>query len=142
MPRLRTGQFAGMTVTLESRIPQIIAVAEAETQGATLRTAQLMVRVAKDRSRVESGSMKGGWQYRKAPQSKTYEVFNPVTHTVFNEYGTIYMAAQPMLTPAMEVARMTYPAEIRGIWAQLASGTILHGRISKAESLNPGSTFA
>lgn len=142
MPRLRTGRFAGNTVVLESRIPQIIAVAEAETQGIALKAARNIVRIAKEHSREETGAMKAGWQYRKAPESKTYEVFNPVTYTIFNELGTIHMPAQPMLEPAMAETRLTYAADMRNLWAQLASGRIMAGRIARSESLRAGSTFA
>lgn len=131
-----------MTVTVESRFPQIIAIAEAHTQGASLRAAQNITRIAKDHSRVESGAMKAGWQYRRAPASKTYEVFNMVEHTIFNEHGTVNMAPQPMLAPAMAETRLTYPADIASIWTQLASGKILAGRITPSERLSPGSTFA
>lgn len=131
-----------MTVTLRSQIPQIIATAEAETQGATLKAAQNIVRIAKDRSREDTGAMKAGWEYRKAPESKTYEVFNAVRYTVFNEYGTIHMAAQPMLTPAIAETRLEYPKDIRSIWVQLASGKVLRGSgRSRAAALNPGSTL-
>lgn len=140
-PRLASGQFVGATVVLESRIPQIIAVAEAETQQITQRAAQNMVRVAKDHSRVDTGAMKAGWQYRRAPEAKTYEVFNMVRYTIFNEFGTVNMSAQPMLAPAMAETQETYVGAMRGLWAQLASGRIMAGRIGRSESLRPGSTF-
>lgn len=36
---------------------------------------------------------------------KPWVVANPVEHTLYNEYGTVNMAAQPMLVPAVEEAR-------------------------------------
>lgn len=133
-------------VTVDSRIPEMIAVAEAETQAATLKTARNIVAGAKARSRVDTEAMKMGWQFRRGLESKTYEVFNPVYYTVFNEYGTVNMTAQPMLTPAVEEARQEFPNEIRDIWVQLAMGPgLLHhgGRFTEAAGArNPGGLFS
>jgi len=140
-----TRRFGGQTeVIVESRIPEIIAVAEAETQRATQQAANNIVHIAKDRSRVETGAMKAGWQSRRAPGNKTYEVLNPVTYTVYNEYGTINMGAQPMLAPAVEETRETFKNDIREIWEGLALGRAVtpSTRFSAAaEARRSGSTF-
>lgn len=58
---------------------------------------------AAQRSRVETGEMRDGWTMQMiGPTEAT--VFNNVPHTVFNEYGTVNMTAQPMLTPAVDHA--------------------------------------
>lgn len=134
-----------MRTTVSSRIPQIIAEAEAETQLATQRTASQIVAGCKARSRVDTGAMKAGWQSRRGIDAKTYEVFNTVYWTIFNEMGTVNMAAQPMLAPSVEEARQTFPEDIRHIWEQMSVGPGLAaplGRFSRAaEARSPGSTF-
>jgi HK97 gp10 family phage protein len=142
MPRALPGG-AG-SVFLEDRIPEIIATAEAETQLATRDVAQFIVKGAKDRSRVDTGAMKDGWQARRAPASKTYEVFNPVRYTIFHEIGTYKMPAQPMLAPAVEDARHVFVEEVSAIWEQLAvGGTVSRrarsGSLAHLERLRPGS---
>ena len=86
---------------------------------------------AKRESRVRYGYMRNAWYVRTedssdykdlAPPEKGYQEFPEVAatphneawivggarHTVFNEYGTHKMAAQPMLTPAVEQARQPF----------------------------------
>lgn len=121
-------------VTLETRIPEVIAVTEAETQGATQDTARFVVEEAKRRSRVESGAMRQGWQTRRAPEAKTYVVFNPVPWTIFNEFGTTNMPAQPMLGPAVELGREHFKDDVAHIWQQVATGGI-GGSLSSARTL-------
>lgn len=56
------------------------------------------------RSRVDTGQMRDGWAtVMDSPTSGM--VVNEVPHTIYNEYGTVHMSAQPMLTPAVEQAR-------------------------------------
>jgi HK97 gp10 family phage protein len=43
-------------------------------------------------------------------------VFNPVQYTVYNEYGTIYMSAQPMLRPAIEEVRPQFEKELAALY--------------------------
>src|SRR6476659_2752947 len=134
-----------MEVTVSSRSPEIVAVAQAETQRETQQAANNIVSGAKARSRVDTGAMKAGWQSRRAEGEHTYEVFNPVYYTVFNEYGTVNMSAQPMLTPAVEEERQMFPDRLREIWIQLAMGPGLlrpEGRFTQAAGAHsPGSLF-
>lgn len=134
-----------MEVEVSSRIPQIVAVAQAETQIETQQAANNIVAGAKARSRVDTGAMKAGWQSRRAEEANTYEVFNPVYYTVFNEFGTVNMSAQPMLAPAVEEERQQFPERLRDIWMQLAMGPGLlrpEGRFTGAAAArSPGSLF-
>lgn len=133
-----------MTAEVSSRIPEIVAVAQAETQRETQQAANNIVSGAKARSRVDTGAMEAGWQSRRGIEPNTYEVFNPVYYTIFNEYGTVNMSAQPMLAPAVEEERQQFPERLREIWVQLAMGPGLlrMGRFTgAAEAHSPGSTF-
>ena len=82
---------------------------------------------AQGHSRVRYGFMKNAWYVRTEDDStyqslstpKGYAEFPEVeptnhneawivggmAHTVFNEFGTIHMSAQPMITPAIEEVR-------------------------------------
>lgn len=44
-------------------------------------------------------------------------VFNMVSYTIYNEYGTIHMSAQPMLRPSVEEVRMEFYGEVREAYA-------------------------
>lgn len=59
-----------------------------------------MVNVARRHSRIDTGDMIQGWQWNDTNAGGV--LFNPVEHTVYNEYGTRYMSAQPMARPAAE----------------------------------------
>lgn len=63
------------------------------------------------RSRVDTGLMRRSWTaFNLTPYQ--YELRNDVPYTVHNEYGTIFMSAQPMATPAAEAARQRLPGEL------------------------------
>lgn len=134
-----------MEAVVSSRIPQIVALAQAGTQRETQQAANNIVAEAKARSRVNTGAMQAGWQSRRAEGDNSYEVFNPVYYTVFNEFGTVNMPAQPMLAPAVEQERQEFPHRLQEMWVQLAMGPGLlspGGRFTEAAGArNPGGLF-
>jgi HK97 gp10 family phage protein len=69
---------------------------------------------AKAHSRVDTGEMRDGWTADQTSDTHG-TVSNDVPHTVFNEYGTVKMTAQPMLHPAMDEARATFDAKLKGL---------------------------
>jgi DNA integrity scanning protein DisA with diadenylate cyclase activity len=59
---------------------------------------------AKRRSRIRTGTMMRGW--RVVFDDPVHAVIgNPVPYTIYNEFGTRHVAAQPMLIPEVEIAR-------------------------------------
>jgi HK97 gp10 family phage protein len=63
------------------------------------------------RSRVKTGAMRDGWTATMTgPAAGT--VSNDVPYTAYNEYGTVRMSAQPMLTPAVDHATPRFTAKI------------------------------
>ena len=62
------------------------------------------------RSRVRTGAMKNGWKVIEDAEGLI--VTNPVPYTIFNEYGTVNMTSQPMLTPAVEDERRAFPERV------------------------------
>lgn len=102
-------------MALKSRIPRIIASSGGKVALAVERTLARVELGAKKRSRVDTGTMRGGWEVE---QSSPFEgmVVNRVVYTIFHEYGTHKMAAQPMLRPSVEEARQEYIREVSEAW--------------------------
>ena len=90
------------TTILDRRLRQM----PTRVQNARKQAAENIVKGAKRRSRVRTGKMRNGWQAEHGPEEST--VFNPVDYTLHNEYGTVRMSAQPMLTPAVEDERANF----------------------------------
>lgn len=83
-----------------SALPEIIARAPGRARVAVERACVLIVGRAKMHSRVRTGLMRSEWQFEMLSDEEG-RVFDIVRYTVYNEYGTRYMAAQPMLRPAI-----------------------------------------
>lgn len=68
------------------------------------------------RARVDTGAMRAGLQ---GEMTGPYEgrVVGHAAHTVFNEFGTRHMAAQPMLVPAAEEAAPVFRRLLREAWS-------------------------
>lgn len=99
---------------VKSRIPTIIAIGDAKVAAAVAITANNVQYIAAHLSRVDTGNMRGGWQVSGGKFTK--RVFNNVHYTVYHEYGTIYMSAQPMLGPAIEVELPRFQARVRAAY--------------------------
>lgn len=59
--------------------------------------------------------MRAGWQMKVLNPYETM-VYNMVTYTIYNEYGTYKMSAQPMLRPSVEEVRMEFYGEVIEAW--------------------------
>lgn len=99
-------------MTLVSRFPQIIVYSEAKVRNAIRKAEANIIRRAQERSRVDTGYMRGGWQSRVISSMEGI-VYNLVEYTIYNEFGTVNMAAQPMLRPAVEETREEFESDIR-----------------------------
>lgn len=102
-------------VRLQNRFPAIIAVGNKMTAEDAEQAAIAIEQGAKERSRWRSGTMRNAWQTEQVA-SMTWRVFNPVEYTIFNELGTVFMAAQPMLIPTIEEVMPDYEAAVRASW--------------------------
>lgn len=100
---------------LTSRIPLIIVRSAAAATLAVRRAEARIERRSKERSRVRTGAMRGGWQSHPLGPTEGM-VFNIVPYTIYNEFGTIHMSAQPMLRPAVEETRPEFELEIRSAY--------------------------
>lgn len=70
---------------------------------------------AKVRARVDTGEMRAGLQGEMTGAHEGH-VVGLAAHTVFNEFGTRHMAAQPMLIPAAEQARRPFLDALAKAW--------------------------
>lgn len=98
---------------LESRFPQIVADAERKVAEAVDSAGRRIESGARARARVDTGQMRGEIQWHHGPGPYEGEVIAGARHTVFNEYGTRHMSAQPMLGPATEDAREPFLRDLR-----------------------------
>lgn len=89
--------------TLNSRIPTVQQELGPRLALAVEHIALIIQRGCQIRSRVDTGQMRSGWRVH---QTALYEwtISNAVVHAIFNELGTRYMSAQPMLVPSVEAA--------------------------------------
>lgn len=91
-------------------------------QHAAEEISKAVVQIAKDNSRVDTGRMQKGWSRQKIGKGKRggYRIFNTVPYTIYNEYGTIKMSAQPMLGPAMKQVESSIPSRVRK-WIEIGT---------------------
>ena len=81
------------------------------TKVITHKHSENIVQGCKRRSRVDTGEMRDGWHLEETRSG--FQVVNDVEHTSYNEYGTRYMSAQPMLRPSVEEEREPFIADMR-----------------------------
>lgn len=96
------------------RLPEIIAKLPDAVSQVLAKTAFDIVAEAQANSRVDTGAMRAGWSAERE-SDLAWRVFNPVEHTIYNEFGTIHMGAKPMLTPAVEHARGGFASAFRAL---------------------------
>lgn len=111
---MATRRYGG-NVTLESHIPDLQESLVTDLAAVVERTARVVHSGAIIRSRVDTGQMRAGWRVQR---ESLYEwlISNAVIHTIFNEFGTRYMSAQPMLTPAIESSEAMFKAAIAAVF--------------------------
>lgn len=104
-----------MATVLKSRIPQIIAEAEGKAAMVVQKTLFDIQAGCQVRSRVDTGQMRAGWAVEVTAPTEGV-VYNPVEHTIFNEFGTVNMSAQPMVGPSVEEARGPFMAGMAEVY--------------------------
>lgn len=111
--------MVGTRAIIRSRIPEIIGIGNAKVEEAVEVTADNIMSTAMMLSRVDTGNMRANWQKDSWGSGSEFvaTVFNNVHYTIYNEYGTVYMAAQPMLGPAVEKERGPFEQRIKAAYA-------------------------
>lgn len=93
--------MAGVSVVTNfNHLPQIAQKLPVRRRVSMQRRGEQMVQIARNRSRVDTGAMRDGWEWTESNTGG--RLHNEVAHTSFNEYGTRNMSAQPMARPAAE----------------------------------------
>lgn len=99
------------SVTYTSRLRELGRTQARRAAEINAEFADRIVAGARQRSRVDTGEMRDGWQRRVINQYAA-EVVNPVEHAVYNEFGTVHLPAQPMLAPSVEAERGPFLAAV------------------------------
>jgi HK97 gp10 family phage protein len=85
---------------LVNHFPRIIAEIPVKSEAAVEASCILIEHGAARRARVESGAMKEGFRHELFPDFAG-RVWNIKEYAIYNEFGTKYMSAQPMVRPAV-----------------------------------------
>jgi hypothetical protein len=105
-----------MTVVISSRLGEIAASAVPKASAVVQKTAHDVEAGAMLRSRVDTGAMRGGWH--TVPMGPLHaRVQAGVDYTIYNEYGTSKMAAQPMARPAAHEAEAPYIVAMKRVFS-------------------------
>jgi HK97 gp10 family phage protein len=91
-----------MGATLVSRIPAIQAGCVPKATAAVTKTVADIESGAKSMARVDTGNMRSSIQGQAG--GLTGRVNAGAEYSIYNEYGTSKMSAQPFMTPAAEAA--------------------------------------
>ena len=101
----------------ESRILEIITEIEIGLERTVEEAGLLIEAGAKSRARVSTGYMRA--QIRWVPiDTFSGVVIGGADYTAYNEYGTVYMSAQPMFAPAAEEVRPIFIDRVKSILAK------------------------
>lgn len=68
---------------------------------------------AKSRARVDTGAMRNAIRHEHKKLSSS--VISPVDHSVFNEFGTVKMSAQPFMRPSHRIAVMHLQQKLKAL---------------------------
>lgn len=101
--------------TLHSHIPEIIAHSPEKERLAVERACVQIEARAKAHSAVRTGLMRSEWHHEMISDSEG-RVYNLVRYTVYQEYGTRYMAPHPMLHPAITETTPEFAENVAGIF--------------------------
>lgn len=100
-----------MSVSFKGWLFDDASFQEAIKKGVDSTKGQKIERFPKARSRVRTGRMLKSWQSRVEDDGIRVGSYK-ILYTVYNEYGTRKMAAQPMLAPSIEPMRTVLANEI------------------------------
>lgn len=105
-----------MTVVISSRLGEIAAAAVPKAGAVVQKTAHEVEAGAKARARVDTGNMKGAISAQSTGLLSA-RVSAGADYTIYNEYGTRYMSAQPMFVPAAHEAEAPFIAAMRQVFS-------------------------
>lgn len=110
-----TGEAVQITWTVqENKIPALIANLETQVEAIVAKAALDIQANAQDRAPVDTGTLKNSIQAVR-DGTASWRVVVGVDYGIYVEYGTVHMAAQPYLTPAVAVVRPQFLAALAAV---------------------------
>lgn len=103
-----------MGVSFYSRIPQIAANMGPRAGAIVQKTAADIEAQAKTLAPVDTGALQNSITWRPTGQTSA-EVFTGIDYSIYQEYGTYKMSAQPFMVPAAWHAMPQFYAAMSGI---------------------------
>lgn len=100
-------------VIVKSRVPQVRGAAVARAEQVTAKAAHDIEAHATAGAPVDTGLLRNSIAARG--QGLAWVVESPVDYSVYQEFGTSKMAAQPYMTPAAELVFPSFVAAMRSI---------------------------
>jgi HK97 gp10 family phage protein len=90
-----------------AKLDTLMASTQAAADNAAAEEAAEIVQGCKRRSRERTGAMRRGWNRQRIGVGRRagWRIYDSVPYTIYNEFGTSRMSAQPMLGPEMRAAR-------------------------------------
>lgn len=110
-----------MRISVKITSNKLPTIAQRLPRGAHDVLAASLMRVqegASRRSRVDTGELRDSWAVAFTGPTDG-EVFSDSDHAVFNEWGTRFMSAQPMLRPSIDEERPRYIAALANLISDL-----------------------
>lgn len=89
-------------VIVFNRIPELIAMVDANARSAPKKVADRIAATARSYAPVDTGALRGSIESVSVEAGYSADVIAGAEYAAYVEYGTYKMAAQPFLTPAVE----------------------------------------
>jgi HK97 gp10 family phage protein len=101
-------------VKVTSHIPQLSAAVKQKAELAVTKAAADIEAQAKVRAPVDTGLLKNSIQSRREGDLR-HIVESPVHYSVYQEFGTRKMPAQPFMLPAVEFVKPSFEMAMRSL---------------------------
>lgn len=88
-------------IVVYNAIPALIAYVESESRAAVLKSAERVAAKARSYAPVDTGYLKSSIEASSVTSGKEADILVGAPYGAYVEYGTVHMAAQPFLTPAI-----------------------------------------
>lgn len=100
-------------IKVTSNVGRVTGLAHERAEAAIAKAAADIEAQAKARAPVDTGLLRSSINQPPTGDSMRRVVESPVNYSVYQEYGTSKMPAQPYMTPAVELVRPSFEAAMR-----------------------------
>ena len=101
-------------IKVDSKIPQLTESVRRKAQAAIAKAASDIEAQAKARAPVDTGLLKNSINEREEGDLR-HIVESPVHYSIYQEFGTRKMAAQPYMVPAVEFVKPSFEMAMRSL---------------------------